>query len=128
MGDWLREQGHIPDEALVSTALRTRETFDGLQLDLTPNLTGALYGAGPMEMRDVLRQARGHTVLMIGHNPGISEFAANIVDEPPQHNRFFDYPTCATLVVELGLDDWTDLTWSEGRTVDFVIPRELLEN
>lgn len=127
LGDWLRAAGWQPDEALVSTAARTRETFDRLRLDLTPNYLPELYGAGPMQMRNALLRATGKTVLMIGHNPGISEFAMNIVDEPPQHNRFFDYPTCATLVAAFDLNDWRELTWSSGRTLDFVIPRELLE-
>lgn len=125
LGDWLRDQGHMPEEALISTSARTRETFARLGLDLAPRELGEMYHAGPMRLIECLRKAHERCVLMIGHNPGLAEFAANIVEEPPQHNRFFDYPTCATLVARFERETWHDLTWSEGRLVDFVVPREL---
>ena len=84
-----------------------------------------LYHAGPDMMLDVLRGATGDTVLMLGHNPGIAWFAQNIVQVPPPHSRFFDYPTCATLVAEFDVDTWRDIGTGSGTAVDFIIPREL---
>ncbi|MBZ0123364.1 MAG: histidine phosphatase family protein, partial [Roseovarius sp.] len=65
----------------------------------------------------------GETVLMIGHNPGIGWLAQTLVADPPPHPRFFDYPTGATLVAGFDVADWADA--GTGRTVEFIVPREL---
>jgi phosphohistidine phosphatase len=62
---------------------------------------------------------------MLGHNPGIAEFAASLVTAPPAHERFDDYPTGATLVLRFEIGDWANLTSGTGVVQHFVIPREL---
>ena len=74
-----------------------------------------------------LCQARGDCVLMIGHNPGIAAFAHQSVADHPDHDRFWDYPTGATLVVRFDVADWADARAKMGEAIDFVIPRSLLE-
>lgn len=125
LGDWLRARGYIPDQALSSDATRTRETFARLKIPCDTEFLGALYHAGPEEMLHVLRQAGGDTVLMIGHNPGIGWFAQTLVAEPPPHPRFFDYPTCATLVADFDVESWDEIGTGTGKPVDFIVPREL---
>lgn len=87
LGQWLASRGYIPDEVLCSDALRTRKTWSGIAPALpgTPvlELKPALYHAGPDVMLAVLRHATGNTVMMIGHNPGIAEFAARLVAQAP---------------------------------------------
>ena len=78
-------------------------------------------------MLDVLRKARGRCVLMIGHNPGIADFAQKLVATRPAHDRFGDYPTGATLVASFDAPDWAAVTWKTGQTIDFAIPRELTD-
>jgi phosphohistidine phosphatase len=63
---------------------------------------------------------------MLGHNPGIAEFAASLVTAPPAHERFDDYPTGATLVVRFEIDHWADLRPGTGAAQQFVIPREMI--
>ncbi|MAU52687.1 MAG: phosphoglycerate mutase [Roseovarius sp.] len=126
LGDWLRGAGLVPGEILCSTAARTQETCARLRLPRAPRLLDSLYMAGPEAMLDALRAAQADTVLMIGHNPGIAEFAARLVATPPAHPRFDDYPTGATLVADFEIADWADLAEHTGRAADFVIPRELL--
>lgn len=121
MGDWLRARGHVADAAVSSTSVRTCETFERLHFDCPVRFTGALYHAEPAAMMDVLEEETAATVLMLGHNPGIAEFAERLVETPPGHSRFEDYPTCATLVV-----DMTTPGWGAGRVLDFGIPREVL--
>ena len=77
-------------------ALAGREIAPGTPvLELKP----ALYHAGPDVMLAVLRHAKGDTVMMIGHNPGIAEFAHRLVSKTPVSPEFRKYPTGATLVV-----------------------------
>jgi phosphohistidine phosphatase len=129
LGQWLASRGYVPDLVLCSDALRTRKTFSGLApalpgapvLELKP----ALYHAGPDVMLAVLRGAGADTVMMIGHNPGIAEFAARLVARPPVNPEFSRYPTGATLVADFGIDSWAELAWGTGAVDDFIVPREI---
>ena len=125
LGDWLRQKHYLPDEVLCSSATRTRETLERLQLDAPTQFLDSLYHASPHSMFKALTQARGACVLMLGHNPGIAGFAETLVTQPPDHPRFHDYPTCATLVADFEIDDWSELTKASGTPLAFVIPREL---
>jgi phosphohistidine phosphatase len=128
LGDWLRNQGLNPDQVLSSSARRTGDTYLGMGLDTTPEFTSALYHAGPDRMLAVLKQATGKCVLILGHNPGIADFAARLVKTAPAHPRFFDYPSGATLVLRFDVQSWSDLRWSNGSVVDFTIPRDLMSD
>lgn len=125
LGDWMRERGWIPDAVLCSTATRTRQTLEGLGLEAPVQFLKGLYHAEAEDMHRTLKSATAPSVLMIGHNPGIGDFAHELLATPPDHPRFEDYPTGATLVAEFEIDDWSDLGWSKGRARDFVVPREL---
>lgn len=125
IGEWLRGQGYDADEVLCSDAKRTKETCARVRFKPEPRFLSSLYLAAPEEMRTALQSAQGHTVAMIGHNPGIAEFAKELVEMLPQHPRFLDYPTCATTVLEFDITNWSHLRLHSGRVLDFVIPREL---
>ncbi|MHA6263258.1 SixA phosphatase family protein [Arenibacterium sp. CAU 1754] len=127
LGDWLRVKGYEPNRALVSSARRTCETFERLQLTLEPEVDEALYHAGPTRILAALKATDGDTVLLVGHNPGIAECAERLVTAAPDHARFFDYPTGATLVASFDIDDWSAVEFGTGTAVDFVIPRDLSE-
>jgi phosphohistidine phosphatase len=130
LGQWLDSRGYVPDEVLCSDALRTRKTWSGIAPALpgTPvlELKPALYHAGPDVMLAVLRHATGGCVMMIGHNPGIAEFAGRLVARAPANPDFARYPTGATLVVDFLADDWAEVGFGQGAVVDFVIPREIV--
>ena len=91
-------------------------------LELKP----ALYHAGPDVMMAVLRHASADVVMMIGHNPGIAEFAARLVAHPPSSPEFARYPTGATLVADFDVADWGAVAFGSGVVVDFIVPREIL--
>lgn len=130
LGGWLASRGYLPQEVLCSDAVRTRETWEGIApaIPAAPQVTlkPTLYHAGPDVMLAVLRHATAETVLMIGHNPGIAEFAQRIVASPPQHPGFARYPTGATLVATFEVESWADIGFGQGATRDFIIPREIM--
>lgn len=127
MGTWLRGQGWLPDEVLCSTATRTRQTLDLLDLPKTPTrFERGLYLAEGDEIMDVLREARGDCVLLLGHNYGIADCAQSLVEVPPEHARFEDYPTCATSLIRFDITDWGYLLAGTGVCEAFAIPREVI--
>lgn len=125
LGVWLRHRGWVPDQILSSSSRRTAQTCAGLGLETPATFTNALFHASPDQMFRVLTRATGKTVLMLGHNPGIAEFAAGLADNPPDHPRFFDYPTGATTVMRFAVDNWEQAGWGTGEVVDFTVPRDL---
>ncbi len=134
LGAWLASRGYVPGEVLCSDATRTRETWaliaaalDASAPETTPLLVlkPALYHAPADVMMAVLRHAQAETVMMVGHNPGIAEFAERIVAQAPAHSAYQRYPTGATLVASFEIDAWQDVTFGSGAVRDFVVPREL---
>jgi phosphohistidine phosphatase len=130
IGAWLADRALVPGEALVSSARRTRETWErivaALPGDTPARFEERLYHAGPDMILKVLRTATAPVVILIGHNPGLAEFAGRIVAAPPKHARFADYPTAATTVIDFDTARWADVGWHGGRVADFVVPRDLI--
>jgi phosphohistidine phosphatase len=127
LGEWLHSRGYEPDEVLCSTATRTRETWATVAaapLEVTPKVSylDALYHASPDVMLKYLSRATGDCIMLIGHNPGIAEFAARLCARPPVDPRFQRYPTGATLVVDFQIDSWSDVRTGSGSTLDFFVP------
>lgn len=123
--DWLGLNDYRPDQILCSSAERTRETLFRLDIGADTTYLREMYLADAATLLAVLKKATGDCVLMVAHNPGIAWFASQIVSSPPENQRFDDYPTGATLVVDFELDDWEDIRPGSGSVIDFVIPREL---
>ena len=128
IGKWIVENGFAPDLVLCSDAARTRETLVCLGYTHAPDIRfePLLYHAGPAEMASILATARAQTVQMIGHNPGIAEFASDLLEQAPDHPDFDRYPTCATTVIEFDATSWA--TPGKGRCLGFVVPRDLGED
>ncbi|MCA3714228.1 MAG: histidine phosphatase family protein [Phenylobacterium sp.] len=81
----LADVGLIPDLALVSAAVRTRETWaamSGLLPGCEVRFEDALYLAEASEMQLLVREAGGAgVVLVVGHNPGLQELAEALMME-----------------------------------------------
>ena len=127
LGDFLASRGLEPEEVLCSTALRTRETWDrvaGAVIETRPTVhyIDALYHASPDTMLSVLKTATQPTVMMIGHNPGIAELAAMLPARPIYNPDFRKYPTCATLIVDFQIDEWSEVAAGTGALLEFFTP------
>jgi len=129
IGQWLASRGDTPAEVLCSDAARTRETWAHIAPHLggTPVVTykPALYHAGPDVMLAVLRGASAPVVMMLGHNPGLAEFADRLLARPPADPEFHRYPSGATLVATFDCASWADVGFGTGAVMDFVAPRAL---
>ncbi|GGL51125.1 SixA phosphatase family protein [Wenxinia marina] len=128
IGGWIAGRA-APDEALVSDALRTRQTWELIAAKMPAPakawLLPDLYLAEADEMLRVLHGASGRVVAMVGHNDGIAQFAAALAAAPPDHRRFADYPTGATTILDFDASRWGDVGYGAGTVTDFVVPRDL---
>ena len=125
LGDFMASRGYEPEEVLCSTSRRTRETWEVIAaapLEVRPlvRYEPGLYHASAEKMLTILRSSSQPTVMMVGHNPGIAEFAAMLPARLPTHAEFRRYPTCATLVVDFQIENWGDVAPGLGSVMDFV--------
>ena len=85
-----------------------------------------LYLAGVGELTDRVNElsARVGSAMVIGHNPGMHDFAVALsgggVDLERLRSKF---PTGALVVLEFDQEEW-DLKPGTGRLQDFVLPRD----
>ena len=101
MGDFLRAQGLEPGLVLCSTALRTRQTLEGLRLDAPARYENVIYSGDGHDLLDLVHVAgaefaQTETILLVGHNPAVHELAIAAGNE-----QIEDFPTCALAVIEL---------------------------
>lgn len=134
VAEWLRRAGHRPDRVLCSSAKRTRQTYRRMA-EAMPDLPEAvieprLYHADPEAMFALLAEQpdSASSVLMLGHQPGLSAFARQLVNgsiRPHCHRAFDHFPTAAAAVLRLDIARWRDLVRRSAAFVDFAVPREL---
>ena len=125
LGNWLRANDLLPDFALVSAAKRAVETFDELKINCRYEKKRKLYLAPSEEIFHQLRQVDANRLLLICHNPGISEFSQEILSQWPVHSQFENFPTCSTCVIDFDLNDWSDLKFGIGTIRSFLVPKDL---
>jgi phosphohistidine phosphatase len=78
VGARLRALGWWPDKAIVSTALRARQTHEALVPAIPAELDEELYTGGALAIRRRLLDSGGGLVIVIGHNPALSELASRL--------------------------------------------------
>jgi phosphohistidine phosphatase len=68
--------------------------------------------------------------MLVGHNPGLGALVRKISDgrEDRRRRRACEhFPTGAAAVLELDLENWSDIDFAKARFIDFATPRELME-
>lgn len=112
MGAFLAEAPWPIDCALVSDARRTLETWERMGPLLpnapAPQSTPSLYEAHPAALLMALRAApeTARTVLMLGHNPGLAEFAHTLA--APAAARPGPFPTASLAVFLCEAPTWRE--------------------
>jgi phosphohistidine phosphatase len=125
MGAYFCACGLVFDLALVSPARRARDTLDAISRELpqkpASELEPSLYNAGVDTLRDLLAQTAGwvKTLLIIGHNPGLGEFARFLArggeTAIPRH-----FPAPCLAVIDFSCGDWSEVGAGGGRLDRFV--------
>ena len=122
-GRWLADRGIVPQQAIVSDAVRTRQTWEAMAeaagWPLTPWLDSTLYEADSETALDLIRVLEDDvtTVVVVGHNPTMA-YLAQVLDVggSPQLATT-GFPTAAVAVFEYD-GPWADLAEGTARLVD----------
>jgi phosphohistidine phosphatase len=133
IGRWLREHGYQPERVICSAALRTRQTWDLVAPELggSPSVTfePRAYAASAITLLYLVRElpAACRSVLLVGHNPGVSELASTLLEaagnEAPG-SPGLRFPTAAAAVLEFD-GDWSALALARARLLAYISPADL---
>ncbi|WP_344302632.1 histidine phosphatase family protein [Nocardioides bigeumensis] len=133
-GQWFAELGLVPDGALVSAAVRTRETWHGVAsaagwTGVPAIFSEPLYGAGPESALDLIRETPSSVrcLVVVGHNPTMA-YIASILDDGSSdlsNEMATGFPTSAVAVFDLPADlsTWAELDQASGVLAAYHVPR-----
>jgi phosphohistidine phosphatase len=134
IGAYMAHHALIPDLALVSPAVRTRETWERIVAEL-PNrpretFEERLYNAGRQGILAVIKEtaASVRTLMAVGHNPGLHDLARQLIasgDVEARERLNEGLPTSGLVVIDFAGNDWRKLHARSGRLMHFITPRSL---
>lgn len=121
-GRWIKQ--HVPhvEVVLCSPARRTRETWDGVRLKMPASPAvhhvERIYAAGTRDLLTALHElpATPLTVLLIGHDPAISELGGVLTGEPIELKT-------SDIAVVTSAQAWADAGAAWGRLAETAHPR-----
>jgi len=132
IGRELAARDWLPDQALVSSALRTRDTWRLVAVELPAHprvvFAEALYEASAADILSQIRQVDPSSgcLAVVGHNPGLEDLAKQLAgsgSEAKAHKRLEEkFPTAA--IARFVFDgDWSGL--SVARLTHCLRPKDL---
>jgi phosphohistidine phosphatase len=133
IADYMAHHDLLPDLALVSPARRTQETWELIASGFRkapPHLDeDRIYSATPDGRIRLISTTRdAHSILVIGHNPGLHEVALDLVasgDAAMRELLSKKLPTSGLVVIDFAFDSWAKLQPQSGKLEHFVTPRLL---
>jgi phosphohistidine phosphatase len=133
MAKWLSDSGLRPTVALVSTARRTQETWALIAPELGKIVrrdAAGIYEASAWRILDAIHgvEPSVESLLVVGHNPGMEDLARLLIkgdggEAGARMTRKF--PTAAIAVLDIPVEDWTEVAGHTASLTDFVTPKSL---
>ncbi len=134
MGRHMASSGMRPDLVLCSAATRAQQTFahflEGFGGPLPSRTERSLYLAAPDTVIDHLRRLPEgvHSVLVVGHNPGLHALAVQLADETGAHWRPLiegGFPTAALATLDHPVTGWASVQARTFTLREYVTPKIL---
>jgi phosphohistidine phosphatase len=126
---YMLAEGLRPDLAIVSTAVRTQETWRHVSTAFDDTVDhvdeSELYEVSMQGILQVIRNIKQgpHSVLLVGHNPGLSDVADYLCAPSASHamaQMHRGYPPGALAVLDFDVDQWTHIAHGGGKLERFV--------
>lgn len=132
IGEYLLEQGLLPDGATVSDALRTRASYAWVASVLGEDAPSAylderLYDAPAHRLLAVINETPEtvRTLIVVAHQPAVQEAATMLASADSAEMAVWDmasnYPTAGLCVFTLA-GEWASLDGRDARLERFVVP------
>ena len=141
IGGWIGRHLPLPDAVLVSTAVRTQQTWEIVRQamqdavkDFAPpqvEFLPELYGADPAHLLQIVRMAQAagpKRLMVIGHNPGMHELALALSgsgDAAARKAVEDNLPTSGLAILDFAIEDWNEVAFRRGSLVRFTSPKLL---
>jgi phosphohistidine phosphatase len=142
IGGWIGRHPPLPDTVLVSTAVRTQQTWEiareamrDAAKDLAPQpqveFLAGLYGADPGQLLQIIRMAEAadpRRLMVLGHNPGMHELALALAgggDAAAKKALEDNLPTAGLAIFDFAIKDWNEVAFRRGTLMRFTSPRLL---
>ena len=132
VGAWLAVAGLLPERVLVSSAVRTRQTWElvrgslGDHPDPEVEISDVVYDSGPRDILGLLAlvDERVATVLVVGHEPTMSMAGAMLADPHPPVGELASLrvglPTAGAAVLEV--PSWAEIGAGSSRLLEIWRP------
>ena len=134
IGAYMASHALVPDRVMASPSARTQETWKFAAAAFRPGPTEAaverLYDATANDILEVIKHApaSAHTLLIVGHNPGLHELAVMLVasgDIETREQLREKLPTSGLVIIDFAFDEWAKLHPQSGRLERFITPKSL---
>ena len=125
MGELMKREAFSPDVILSSPAERAKQTAKAVKkagkLNAKLIYDDRVYEASPNTLRQVASEIDNahRSAMLVGHNPGMEGFIRYLTGQTEP------MPTAALAVVDLEVDDWSDITDGCGKLRKIFRPKEL---
>jgi phosphohistidine phosphatase len=134
MGRYMAANGVAPDRILVSTARRTRDTFDLVRAaagwSAPTQFEDRIYMASSDTLLDLIQAtpAEAQSLLIIGHNPGLEDLTMLLSGSGVKgalEALREKFPTATLAEVSFAVADWADVKRKSGKLDRFIRPKQL---
>lgn len=131
MGAYIARHDLVPDLALVSPAMRTRQTWTYATGDWSKlprvEFESAIYEAVAERLFRVVKDQDKavKSLMLVGHNPGLADMMTLLVTRNQRGELPGKFSTAGLAVIDLPVGDWADITPRLGTLERFVTPKSL---
>jgi phosphohistidine phosphatase len=130
---YMAQHALVPDRVLVSSAQRTRETWERMAPAFSPappaSYEDRLYESGTETILTAIKATdrSAAALLVIGHNPGLHDTARLLLAHRGGAAHALDdgLPTASLTVIDFAETDWRTLAARSGHLAEFITPRLL---
>lgn len=116
LGEYFKSNGGFKGTVLVSSAMRTVQTFENIKESLkAESITSSdLWYLSDYKtiLSSIWEQNNSQPILFIGHNFGISDLMNYLTDDPDELR------TCGYVKIQFPFDLWSEISKSTGIIVD----------
>lgn len=134
-GRWLHTHGIGVDEVLCSTAVRARQTCEGIWeggcSEADVHHDSRIYNASAQRLLDVIREADAdaNVVMVVGHAPGLPYLSSTLADgegsEQAHEEMGHGFPPSGIAILSYA-GHWSDIAPATARLDRFHVARAIL--